>query len=252
MNTKNELTLEYFFSFPVNFLKENKIEEIKQKLILNKTENFLFSKENKSILCFEIKNEYLYIPRYFGLNLFKNFKMEIKTNQGQKVNGFTNFTIKLNEEILKQNSAKEKCLQDLNNHYSAILCSPPGDGKTNITLSLLEHFKLKTLVISHLTDTNESWKENTIRCYKNSQVCNLKDWSKNEKNFNNSDLCIVTIQSLLKSIDKDNVKYPQKILDQFGFVVIDEFHHYAAEEWRKIFRILKPKYFIGVTGTLER
>lgn len=98
-------------------------------------------------------------------------------------------------------------------------------------------------------------------------------------NIDESDMVFVTIQSLTipKYIVKCyneiihgkcstcNVKgihstcdyvvkagYPRELLDKFGIVIVDEVHHYASPIWRKVFEILNPTYWIGLSGTVER
>ncbi|WPC40069.1 DEAD/DEAH box helicase family protein [Clostridium sp. JS66] len=66
---------------------------------------------------------------------------------------------------------------------------------------------------------------------------------------NTSDFIFATVQTLGKS-EYLNAKYFAK--DAFDYIVIDEFHHAAAGNYKNIIDYFQPKFMLGLTATPER
>jgi superfamily II DNA or RNA helicase/HKD family nuclease len=65
----------------------------------------------------------------------------------------------------------------------------------------------------------------------------------------NKDILFATVQTIGKS-EYLNEKYFNK--DYFDYIVIDEFHHAVAGNYKNIIDYFKPKFLLGLTATPER
>lgn len=61
------------------------------------------------------------------------------------------------------------------------------------------------------------------------------------------DCVFASIQTLSRP---ENLARPE--LSRFDYVVIDEFHHAAAESYRRVLSVLKPRFLLGLTATPYR
>lgn len=129
-------------------------------------------------------------------------------------------------------------LKELLNNWSGICSLYTGWGKTCLALWLITKLKKKTLIVVHTEALLEQWKEKidfflgeyagTLR----QNVCE-----------NNNNILIGTVQSILSR---------DYVLDDIGFLIIDETHHYSTKVFSQLFYKIKVKYSIGLTATLER
>lgn len=66
---------------------------------------------------------------------------------------------------------------------------------------------------------------------------------------NDKDLVFALVQTLGKDKYLNNEFFPK---DYFDYIVVDEFHHAAAGNYRKVMEYFKPKFLLGLTATPER
>ena len=59
----------------------------------------------------------------------------------------------------------------------------------------------------------------------------------------------ISIQSLNSSGLVDNTRTTE---DYYDYIVVDEFHHAAAESYQKLLDYYKPKILLGLTATPDR
>ncbi len=59
------------------------------------------------------------------------------------------------------------------------------------------------------------------------------------------DMTFATVQTLSRNLDRFSP-------DMFDYIVIDEFHHAAADSYRKVIDHFQPKFLLGLTATPER
>ena len=60
-----------------------------------------------------------------------------------------------------------------------------------------------------------------------------------------SDIVVASIQGMHLNLNKFKP-------DQFGYIIIDEAHHAAAESYRKVINYFNPSFLLGLTATPER
>jgi len=65
----------------------------------------------------------------------------------------------------------------------------------------------------------------------------------------NKDIILASVQTLGKEEYLNSIFFPP---DYFDYIVIDEFHHAVAKNYRNIINYFKPKFLLGLTATPER
>jgi len=60
-----------------------------------------------------------------------------------------------------------------------------------------------------------------------------------------ADVVFATVQTLSRRLDEFD-------RDRFDYIVVDEFHHAAAETYRRVIDHFRPKFLLGLTATPER
>ncbi|MBD2773731.1 DEAD/DEAH box helicase family protein [Iningainema tapete] len=123
----------------------------------------------------------------------------------------------------------------------ALLTHATGTGKTHIALFDARNLGLKTLYLAHrtplLSQTQarfaEIWKDASSAIYRNRH---LKP---------DTQIVLSTIQAMAASLTNFNER-------EFGYIIVDEAHHAAAETYRKVLGYFKAKFILGLTATPER
>ncbi|MBX7220012.1 MAG: DEAD/DEAH box helicase family protein [Blastocatellia bacterium] len=123
----------------------------------------------------------------------------------------------------------------------ALLTHATGTGKTHTALSDARKLGLRTLYLAHRADLlkqtqtrfQELWPE---------AACTIFQKSKEKPA---TQVVLSTIQSLADSCTRFD---PQ----EFGYIIVDEAHHAAADSYRKVIRHFKPRFILGLTATPER
>jgi late competence protein required for DNA uptake (superfamily II DNA/RNA helicase) len=123
----------------------------------------------------------------------------------------------------------------------ALLTHATGTGKTHIAISDAQRLGQRTLYLAHrktlLTQTQERfselWKGATSAIYRKSQ------------GKPDTHIVLSTIQAIADSLDQFDDR-------EFGYVIIDESHHAAAETYRKVISYFRAKFILGLTATPER
>lgn len=128
-----------------------------------------------------------------------------------------------------QKKAINSALSLLNSGKSrVIICSPPGSGKSIMALEITRRVtaaNCSTLIISHRREILDQLRKLTgCKC--------------------------VSIQSLISrapSEEQEALSGTHSI--NYHLVIIDEAHHYKAEEWSLIFELFPDSLFLGLTAT---
>ncbi|MEC4815539.1 MAG: DEAD/DEAH box helicase [Scytonema sp. PMC 1069.18] len=134
-------------------------------------------------------------------------------------------------------------LQELRNQGKtiALLTHATGTGKTHVALSDACNLGLRTLYLAHrtplLSQTQarfaEIWGDVSSAIYRQSQ------------GKPNTQVVLSTIQAMAASLTNFDER-------EFGYIIVDEAHHAAAETYRKVIGYFKAKFILGLTATPER
>jgi superfamily II DNA or RNA helicase len=127
---------------------------------------------------------------------------------------------------------------------SGVLVAPPGAGKTVIGCALVGEWKLPTLILVHRKQLADQWK---------SQL--LKFLSVDKKSIG---LFSADIEKRSGIIDIGMIQTfarftaSEKVLSDYGLVIIDECHHVPAVSFEQVLKNISAQYFIGLTATPYR
>jgi superfamily II DNA or RNA helicase len=173
----------------------------------------------------------MYIPRFYGLSTYGEVPSTLKEGKSIQVE----FTGSIRENQIGAVDAflKAKC---------GLLELPCGFGKTIVALHLIHRIGKKTLVIVHKEFLLEQWIERIREFLPTATIGRLQGDTMDV----NKDIVIGMLQSISMKT------YPKEVFDGFGFTIIDETHHIAAEVFsNSLFHIVTP-YMLGLSATMER
>ena len=151
------------------------------------------------------------------------------------------------EEILDKLEAERK----IYGNYKNLVVAATGTGKTVISAFDYKRFVSENrdhhrlLFVAH----REEILKQSLSCFRGV----LKDpefgelYSGNNNEINEGQSLFATIQ---KFDSKDNISRFSP--DYFDFIIVDEFHHAAADSYQKLLRHFKPQILLGLTATPER
>jgi superfamily II DNA or RNA helicase/HKD family nuclease len=142
-----------------------------------------------------------------------------------------------------QIEALEELNKTLEEEYNkALVVMATGLGKTYLAGFFSRNFK-KILFIGHreeiLYQARESYKK--IMPDKQYGICNGKTKERN------ADAIFASIYTLSM---KTHLEQFQR--DEFDLIIIDEFHHAAADSYKRALDYFKPKFLLGITATPDR
>ena len=125
-----------------------------------------------------------------------------------------------------------------------MLVAPPGSGKTVIACALIARRKLPTLVLVHRKQLADQWKE---------QLLQFTDLGKGQiGTFDAKETKrkgIVDV-GMLQTLARDHD--PDRLLDGYGHIVIDECHHVPAVSFESVLKRIQARHFLGLTATPYR
>ena len=127
----------------------------------------------------------------------------------------------------------------------AILFAPCGKGKTVMGLEMARRLGRKTLVLVHKTFLVEQWVERAQTFLPDLKV---GFWQRDQMPSDDDDIVIGMVQSIVNP----RREYDPSIYEQFGLVIADETHRYAAPSWQEAISRFPAMYRIGLTATPER
>ena len=191
----------------------------------------------KTYPVYRESNNKIYIPRYFGEELFGPAKT-IKITEGDNIN--LEFTGALRDY---QIPIAKTYLDHVKNGGGGLLEMYCGAGKTDTTIALVGYIKKKTLIIVHKEFLMTQWIERILKYYPTAKIGKIQGQI---IDIDGKDIVIAMLQSLSM---KD---YPSTLFDSFGFTIIDEVHHISSEVFSCALFKLVTKYMLGLSATMNR
>ncbi len=225
------------YIIPKTYNNKEDIDIIKKELTVEPFQPYSFLKKEKTIFyVYQENEEYISIPKYYGIKKFGLPKI-ITEEQGLPIN-----TIFKGELRDSQKEIITKIIPHITEKDGGVLCLPCAAGKTVLSLYLIAHFKVKTLVIVHKTFLLNQWKERAEQ-FTNAKIGII------QQNIIDVEGCDIVI-GMLQSIAKE--KYDIKIFKDFGMVIFDEAHHAPSQYFSKALPIIAAKKTIGLSATPKR
>ena len=187
----------------------------------------------------------IYVPRFWGINIFGNPK-SIKINFGKnidlKFNGeLRDYQTTVMNAYLKAIKLGKK--EEDNCEGSALIELYAGGGKTCLALKIIEQIKKKTIIFVHKTFLKNQWIERIQQFLPDAKVGTIQG---QVIDIEDKDIVIAMIQSLsMKS-------YPSSLFDDFGFSIYDEVHHLSSCVFSNCLRKCTTLYGLGLSATMNR
>lgn len=126
----------------------------------------------------------------------------------------------------------------------ALVIAATGTGKTYLSAFDIRNFNAKrVLFLAHRDELLTNARDTYKKIFPNTTLGKI---SMAEKDFE-SDFIFATIQSMKK---EDILSKFER--NAFDYIVVDEFHHAAAETYTRIIDWFDPKFLLGLTATPER
>ena len=182
------------------------------------------------------------------LDLDKELLEKYETHfEKNKNSNFENFWEEKEEKTIKANKVQENILSNLSQFRQqgkekAIVISATGTGKTYLSAFDVKNFNPeRMLFIAHREELLDNGINTFRRLFPYKKMGKL---SANEKSFDSSFL-FATVQSLGKNLQEFKKTH-------FDYIIIDEFHHAAADTYKNILSYFQSKFLLGLTATPER
>jgi superfamily II DNA or RNA helicase len=195
----------------------------------------------KTFPAYRESDKKIYVPRYFGENIFGPAKTN-KITEGDNIDLVFQGALREN-----QIPVVEKYLNHVTNGHrgggGGLLELPCGFGKTSIGLNLVSQLKKKTLVIVHKEFLMNQWIERIQQFLPTAKIGKIQG---QVIDIDGKDIVLAMLQSLSM---KD---YPSTLFDSFGFTIIDEVHHISSEVFSCALFKLVTKYMLGLSATMNR
>lgn len=158
-------------------------------------------------------------------------------------------TVKLGPGVGPRSDEQRRVLADsarlLRLGRSHVIQATTGFGKTFLGAALAANVGRKTLVIVWKSDLADNWRKELTKFLPGVKIGTMRQ-----------DVCDVAgkdiVIGMLQSLCKDDGRWPDKVMRQFGLVIVDEVHKLPAEEFVTAIYLLPARLRIGLSATPER
>ena len=123
----------------------------------------------------------------------------------------------------------------------ALLTHATGTGKTHIALSDARNIGLRTLYLAHRTPLLSQTQARFADIWRNASSTIYRP----RQGKPDTQIVLSTIQAMAASLTNFDER-------EFGYIIVDEAHHAAAETYRKVIGYFKARFILGLTATPER
>ena len=179
--------------------------------------------ESKSFPAYQESEKKLYVPRYWGINIFgypKTIKIQYGTTINLKFNGdLRDYQQKVLNEYLKAIDFVSDNTKDNTNNTnnkgngSALIELWTGAGKTVLGLKIIEVLRKKTIIFVHKSFLKNQWVERITQYLPNAKIGFIQGPI---VDIENKDIVLAMIQSVSMKT------YQDTLFDSFGLSIYDE------------------------------
>jgi len=229
------------YTIPKNELTNEQIIKIKNDLTIHpfSLQSKMMNSDDKTFPAYRESSNKLYIPHYYGIELF-GIPKQYKLSEGIDINlEFNGQPRDYQEPVI------DKFLQ----HCKNVICGGgllelhTGWGKTCAGLYIVSKLKKKTIIVVHKEFLMNQWIERIQHFLPNAKIGKIQGPI---IDIENKDIVLCMLQSLIM---KD---YDQKIFNEFGLTIIDEVHHISSQSFSNSLFKLVTKYMLGLSATMNR
>lgn len=194
----------------------------------------------KSFPIYRESDKKLYIPRYYGLNKYKDVTVENKLSKGIDINlKFKGLLYEYQHNIIN------KYIKHVTKHGTGggLLDVEPGKGKTVMALNIISIIKKKTLVVVHKEFLMDQWKERIQFFLPDAKVGKIQG---EVYDIEDKDIVLCMLQTV------STKTYSSQMWSQFGLTVYDECHRLGAEVFSNVMVNNTCNHNLGLSGTMTR
>lgn len=210
------------------------LEDIKRELIVTPIVMNNYGKAPEKFAVYLENDKRICIPKYYGLQKYGPTSTIVEP-KFKTINLEFNGTMR-NKQIEPYNAV----ITGLNKFGGGILSIPCGWGKTILSLKIVSHLKVKTLVVVQKTFLMNQWK-NAIQIFlPDARIGILQQ---DIIDIDDKDIVIGMLQSIsMKTYDKN-------VFADFGLVIVDEVHRICSKVFSKALPKISTKYTLGLSAT---
>ena len=192
---------------------------------------------------FKENTDKIYVPYYYGFN---NYGIP----DVNKVSVPIAINIKFSD-VHKMRPYQEDIINTYLKHTTisggGIISVGCGRGKTVMGLKIIEHLKVKTLILVHKEFLMNQWVDRIKEYLPEAKIGFIQGKT---LDIQHKDIVLAMIQSL--SDPRKDKDYPINIFETFGLVIADECHHLAARQFVRSLAKYTFKYTLGLSATPSR
>lgn len=136
-----------------------------------------------------------------------------------------------------QQEAIDSCLKDLETHRSSLIVLATGLGKTILFCKLVEHWTGRVLVLAHLEELLQNARDDLMAI-----VGEPVGIERSRERHEGERIVVSLIQSM-----RSRLKHYRR--DHYSLIIVDEAHHAASADYRKVLEYFSSAKVVGLTAT---
>ena len=191
----------------------------------------------KSFPAYRESDKKLYIPRYYGDEIFGP-AAQYKLTEGVDID--LQFNGSLRDYQVPVINKYLEYVQGSGGGLLELFCAW---GKTSGSLYILSKLKKRTIVIVHKEFLMNQWIERIQQFLPTAKIGKIQGQI---IDIDGKDIVLCMLQSLVLK------EYPSSIFDSFGLTIIDEVHHISSETFSNALFKVVTKYMLGLSATMNR
>ena len=229
------------YGIPKSGLSQTDIDRIRLELTVSPSvhRDFQTTNDRRQFPLYLESSKKIYVPKHYGIAHF-GVPSHTKIPNGRDIDVKFNGTLR--EEQKEPVASFLKACDDPT-RMGGILNLPCAFGKTAIAVYTICTLAKKTLVIVHKEFLVDQWRERISAFAPTAKVGIIKGKC---IDVEGADIVIGLLQSLSMK------EYPQKLFEEFGFVVVDEIHRTGAEVFSRALVKVNFRYALGLSATIQR
>lgn len=181
--------------------------------------------------------EFLYLPKHYGLETFGPFKSSTR-EVSQTDFKFWEFV-----GSIRDNQKEVVNSYLLPQPHDGVISLQTGGGKTVCALYIASQLKVPTIVLVHNTFLRDQWVERIKAFLPKARIGFVQG---DEAQTENVEFIVAMLQTVSQR------DYSSKTFKPIGLVIVDECHHIATESFSNAMTKLTSKHVLGLSATLER
>ena len=189
----------------------------------------------KRFEVFRENEQYVYVPKHFGIERFGSCIGRDVTPTPDKFWEFSGLIRESQLPVVNSFMLPEP--------HDGILSLQTGGGKTVCALYIASQLKLPTLVLVQSGFLKDQWVERIAEFLPRARVGTVQGETMEVEGM---DIVVGMLQTIaLKEL-------PPRLFERFGLIIVDECHHIASEAFSQAVPKLTSKYMLGLSATPER